>query len=160
MTGRLLKHMSYDPSHHDTVVRAMASIFWGSAWADHVEEHRCCNLSGCKIEELMPEIPAEAYAYAERKLGAIEEMNPRWGKNWPSMFAAAMRADGKVGNYTGQTAERFGECLAWMAMGAGVSWFDSHQRFELNVPYCAEGDVALRALADERCKEEPGDEED
>jgi len=49
--------------------------------------------------------------------------------------------------------KRFGECLAWMSMGAGVSWFDDHEPFDLKVPLCAES-CDLRMLADERCEGE------
>jgi hypothetical protein len=149
---------SYNADHHDTCVRGIATVLWGSAWADHVEEHRCESLSQTNILDVMPEIPPEAWALAERVLGRIEQCNPQWGCNWPSMFAAAMRADsGKPDDYDleidyhGTLAQRFGECMAWMAMGAGVSWTDDHKAYELHVPLCAETWV-LQILAGEQCK--------
>jgi hypothetical protein len=119
----------------------------------------------------MPSIPAEAYALAERVLGGIEQANPQWGCNWPAMLDAARRADNgwkdgrlplgavlveNIDGYREENVERFGNCLAWMAMGAGVSWFDDHKKFELHVPLCAEtGSFDLQLLAGDRC-EEPG----
>ena len=156
---------TYDPSHHDTVVQAMASIFWGMGWADHVEEHKCDNLSGVEITSVMPSIPAEAYAMAERALGAIEHAN---GMSWPCLFAAAMKADGIEGelrtasngyeytsyDYRGELAERFGDCLAHMAMGSGVSWTDDHKESGLKVPLCAESVCFdMKLIADERCED-------
>jgi len=150
MTRRRRK---YDASHHERIVKGVVDILWGSAWADHVEEHKCCRLSGLNICNVMPTPPPEAWAAAERILGHIEHAN---GWSWPCMFAAAARADGlkEPKSYDDLLVERFGECLMYMAMGSGTSWFDDHAEFSLAVPYCActaEGD--LRALADASCRE-------
>lgn len=161
----------YDSSHHDTCVKGMACVLWGSAWADHVEGHRCRRLSGMKIEEVMPPIPPEAYAMAERILGHIEQAN---GMSWPRLLAQAWKADCKAEkfeedadyifkdadyrslSYHGEYASRFGECLAYAAMGAGVSWEDDHAHFPLEVPLCGEdSSFELQHLAGNRC-EEPG----
>src|SRR5579872_1633079 len=113
----------------DTFVKGMATILWGDAWADHAEEHACCNLSGCEITHVMPEIPEVAWRMAERLAGKIEQAN---GCALAVLFAQAMKAEGRPDleheDYHDETAERFGECLAWMAMGAGVSWYDDHPR--------------------------------
>lgn len=144
--------MGYDPSHHDSCVRGIAEILWGCAWADHVEAHRCTNLSGCDILQVMPPIPRQAWAVAERVLGHIEQANPQWSHSWRAMFAAARRADGLPDEgWSEEEVTRFGNCLAYMAMGHGVSWFDDHEHFPLSVPLCAE-DSELELLAGDRCR--------
>lgn len=137
----------------DTFVRGLATSIWGCAWADHVEEHGCYNLSGCEITEHMPEIPEIAYRMAERIMGMIEQAN---NMHVACLFAAAMQADGKTAlehrHYYDRIAERFGECLGHMAMGTGVCWFDDHNRFDLKVPNCET--YGLRVYANETCEEE------
>lgn len=118
-------------------INGIAAIFWGSAWADHCEEAGCYNLSGCKIEEHMPEIPERAYRAAHRVLGRIEEST---GLHVAVLFAKAWRADGRDPeniDYHGDLAEHFGECLAYASMGAGVAWEDEHTPF----PELSEADL-------------------
>lgn len=110
-------------------INGMAECFWASAWADHVEEKGCYNLSGCEITEHMPEIPEQAYRAAHRVLGRIEETVEL---HVASLFAKAWAADGldpEHVDYHGELANRFGWCLAYAAMGAGVSWEDDHEGF-------------------------------
>jgi hypothetical protein len=145
----------------DAFVRGIATILWADAWASHVEEHECSCLAGVKIEEVMPEIPEPAWRMAERFAGAIEQAN---GLNLPALFAQAMRHTGREmvhEDYWGDDAERFGECLAWMGMGAGVSWYDDHPEFKVSIgirePYAmivprAEN-YLLRVRADETCED-------
>lgn len=146
------------------ILKGIATVLWGGAWADHAEEHDCYNLSGCQIENHMPEIPEIAWRMAERIAGHIEE---RCG-SLAVLFSQAMKADAesillgssatldvKHEDYHGKTAERFGECLCYMAQGAGVSWFDDHAEFPLDVPECA-SDLAneLMQWAGDHCEEE------
>lgn len=117
----------------EVFVRGIATIFWASGWADHVEEHGCRSLSGCKIEEVMPEIPEKAWRMAERFAGMVEQAN---GLNLPAIFAQAMKHTGRElehADYWSDDAERFGECLAHMGMGSGVSWYDDHPRFKIEL---------------------------
>ena len=144
----------------DTFVRGIATILWGDAWASHCEEHNCVNLSGCKVEDHMPPIPEVAWRMAERLAGMIEGVNG----SLAVCFAAAMRAEGKPDleheSFHDDTALRFGECLAWRAMGAGVSWEDDHAAFmlptypprEMKFPHFE--NYELQLYAGETCKEE------
>jgi hypothetical protein len=147
----------------DTFVRSMASTLWAMGWANHAEEHDCYNLSGCEITSVMPEVPEIAYRMAERIAGAIEATN---GASLACLFAAAMKADGSPEleheDYHGEDAEDFGHCLAHMAEGSGISWYDNHKRFELGKYFKNQGAMIvprseavfeLQMYADETCKE-------
>jgi hypothetical protein len=133
----------------DDITKGIATILWGGSWADHVEEHQCRNLSGCQIEECMPEIPTEAWIMAGEVLGHVAQAN---GKNIYQLLSAACKADGVEYPPGDEYQERFGECLAYMATGAGVSWFDDHATFKIKVPNFEEYD--LRVLADETCEDD------
>jgi hypothetical protein len=72
-----------------------------------------------------------------------------------------MEADGREGFGTWmfyEQEQRFGECLAWMALGAGVSWFDDHARFEIKVPRLIEHDASLGSYAQTILWESESDE--
>lgn len=131
----------------DKIISGMATIFWGTAWADHAEEHGCCSLAGCKIEDIMPPIPSEARELAQRLVGKIEGAN---GCDLWKLYARALEADGLDYTTHGDAhAERFGECLAYEAMGAGVSWTDDHEEYahvEVSIEY-----HHLMSLADAQC---------
>lgn len=132
------------------ILEGMATILWASAWADHAEDHRCTRLSGCEITEIMPRIPRQARTLASTIAARIERTT---GVTLDSLYDRACdacrttccrRAD--------HTPRRFGECLAYSAMGAGVAWSDDH---------AADGDPAfpymtdtgeLMMLAEERCQ--------
>jgi hypothetical protein len=133
------------------IIAGIESILWASAWADHVEEHQCTNLSGMRIEDIMPSIPKEASRMAQDLARKYESMN---GASLDTLYAIALKADGQT-SYPGSgksSPEAFGDDLAFMAMGAGVSWFDEHDKFPLKKPYIEE--YELRFIADERCREE------
>lgn len=142
---------------HSDIIEGMATIFWASAWSDHVEEKGCQSLSGCRIEDEMPPIPEEAYAVAYRSAGKIEQAN---ATNLESLYAKAMKADGVIwptsdvdppkGYY--DLRKRFGECLAWGVRGSGFSWEDDHEAFPLKIPHDG-GECDLMFLAEEGCEE-------
>jgi hypothetical protein len=60
-------------STRKTIVEAFANLTWCLAWSDHVEEHGCYNLSGCKIEDHAPELPKQALPLAETALAKVEQ---------------------------------------------------------------------------------------
>lgn len=140
----------------DAFVRGIATIFWASAWADHVDEHQCRELGGSEITECMPEIPEPAWRAAERFAGAVEGAN---GTSLAVLLSHAMRAAGRTlehEDYWGDDAQRFGECLAYMGMGDGVSWYDDHPEFEvegrkMRVPHVET--LELQALAGDQCED-------
>lgn len=153
----------------EAIVNGIASMLWATEWANHAEEHGCCSLSGVNVYDVMPEVPQAALDLAWRLVGKLEQAN---GVHIAVIYSRAMAAigkvhpkpaDGSIGNeewvyetkreqYYADYAdcERFGECLAHMAVGAGVSWFDDHAEFALVVPHI-EG-YGLRYLADTGCE--------
>jgi hypothetical protein len=134
----------------DDFLKGMATILWGLAWADHVEEANCYNLSGCKIEDHMPEIPDLAWKYAEDIRRRIEDENHA---SLGVLFTRALWADGKDPEKHRNLEERFGECLAYQALGHGVSWFDDHEEFPIEIPYVDDAlDFELQRYAEEHCK--------
>jgi len=136
---------------NDPILNGMASTLWGMEWADHVEEHRCANLSGVEITDVMPEVPIEAYLLAANFIGHIEQANRM---NIYALLYKAAKADGQdpyEGDKPGDDyAEEFGSDLGMMALGSGVSWFDDHAQFDIEVPHLEASD--LMALAEETCK--------
>lgn len=124
---------------HDSAARAL----WVTAYASFVEEigedeaeERGLDRAGGGEDwmDVAPETPAEADVAAENLIAAFLDMNRM--DEIENLFATAMVADGEDGidfDDT-ETAESFGHYLAMMAMGEGVSWFDDHKRFDLNVP--------------------------
>lgn len=129
----------------DAVVRGIARIMWGEAWAGHAEEHGCQHLGGMEITSAMPEIPVAAFEEAEEIAGAIEKEN---GKTMDEILAEASAADGYDPD-----PDDFGGDLALMYMGTGSSWFDNHEKFPLKAPY-GETSSDLRFYADEHCENE------
>jgi len=120
----------------DTILQACASTLWAMAWADHVEETDCYNLSGCQIENHMPEIGDTAHDEAKRIVTAIEAANG--GADICVLFAACVdatndanlqRAD-RLQAGDRELAARFGDCLAFEYTGAGVAWTDDHEDAE------------------------------
>jgi hypothetical protein len=137
------------------IVDGMAEILWATAWADHAEEHGCANLSGQEITNIMPRVPREADAVAERWARKIEASN---GTSLDQLYKEAMQADAKEGKKARgreSSPESFGNDLAFQAMGSGVSWFDDHAAFSLKVPDLGSGSdtVDLKILAEDGCDE-------
>lgn len=156
-----------------TFVEAAARVAYVTTWADR-EENTCTECgddvdndagtthhsgAGCrgrsfavqKLEDVAPPTPDYAREWAWKLLGALEEINPRWGRNLASICAAAARADHAeneplahkmldrdsstcVACLTDDGVRAFGSNVALMALGTDVSWFDDHAHFELHVP--------------------------
>lgn len=146
------------------ITNGVASILWGDAWAQHIESAQydgrkpCKNLSGCKIEEVMPELPKCAKQKAMLLMRAFCFAN---NKSIVSLFVDSAKAnmgvkpnrltEAEVLHNHGLELEndlqtRFGECLAWMAMGTGVSWFDDFATFPLKVPHVDNYELQLWAI--------------
>jgi|SRR5277367_1098279 len=133
------------------IIDGMAEILWGSAWADHADEHDCTNISGMEITNVMPSIPKEAEQMAQDLAKKYESLNHM---SLDKLYAVALEADEKGTRRRGEESpDRFGSDLAFMAMGAGVSWFDDHEKFPLKKPSYFEN-YELRILADDQCKDE------
>lgn len=159
----------------ETIRQGIADLTWWMQWSDHVEEHRCCNLSGCEISELAPETPPEysaaaeiALAKVEAKLSQCEALQQaasaalghadtdqatevRTSQVCGALLAAAV-ADGDASLYDDQEyAQRFGHCIAYTLCGAGVSWSDDHAEIPLPDLYDTSMSDRLDGLADSLC---------
>jgi len=137
----------------DEFLRGAAKAFFASAYADFVEEghstdnelsdsDRAARLAlprpggGEDWMDYMPEVPPAAYALAGELWAALEAANK------VSVYVLAERAEqadtehkskcAKCGD--GFDAEEFGHYLAMQAMGHGVSWFDDHGDFDIEIP--------------------------
>lgn len=143
------------------IINGIATVLWGDAWAQHIENARdegrgaCRSLSGVKIEDVMPEIPKAAKQRAMLLARAYGKANGEVCV--ADLLVAAYRADEcfdedyldedllndvhELDSYQ----EEFGNNLAWMAMGHGVSWFDDHEDFPLEVPHVENYDLQMWA---------------
>lgn len=95
----------------DTITHACAKTLWAMAWADAMED------SGQSVRgdifECMPPVPALALVEAARIVARAESDNRL---NIHACHAQAAAQD----------EERFGMCLAYSYVGAGISWEDDH----------------------------------
>lgn len=115
----------------DTIIEGCAEILWALAWADHVDSADCCSLSGCDICEVMPPVGEQATREAYRICGRVEQA--AGVSLWP-LLCSALRADSpgmtveESIEVMDESANRFGNCIAYMALGHGVSWFDDRAK--------------------------------
>lgn len=163
-----------DSTFKDDFLTGAAKAFFCTAYADFVEEgystdneltddEREARLAlprargGQDWMDWMPEVPPAAYALA--------------GELWASLEAASKASVYVLANRAGRAehkcdhdcadpceaiddidAEEFGHYLAMQAMGHGVSWFDDHEEFEIEIPHvecsqCTFSDDAYMAKA-------------
>lgn len=112
----------------DDVLEGCARILWVTAWADAAEESGV-SLSGCDLNDEAPETPEEARDLARAVLADLLRQNRR---TLASILESALRADihhERIPHFDNYAA-RFGECMAYASMGAGVSWADDHDEPE------------------------------
>ena len=136
---------TYESGSREAIVRGIAEVVWADAWSNHVEEHRCQSLIGVEITSAMPEIPTVALEEAEEIAKDIEKANDT---TLDFLLEEASKADKTEADPT-----EFGNGLAFMSVGSGVSWFDDHEKFPLKMPY-EESSLDLRSYADSNCEEE------
>lgn len=132
------------------ILSGVATIYWGLAWADHVDEADCYSLAGRQIEKHMPAIPKLAHEFADKLVEQYEKSN---GAPITDLLSRAKAADGLDGTVNLEYAERFGECLVYEAQGHGVSWTDDHAAYEHVKVYADDGEHAdLMWYAEKRCE--------
>ena len=74
--------------------------------------------------------PGYAYALAGQLISALETANPDAATGIFTLASRAAKADGvEEINY-----QDFGHYLAMQWIGHGVGWFDSHARFDMEIP--------------------------
>lgn len=122
----------------DAIALGVAEILWGDAWATHAEETGCTDLRGTEICSIMPEMTKAAWITAGRIIGQVETATTVPGQYIPHtnmffLFREVLKLDGINPDHGCidpdkflQLAQRFGNCLAYESMGAGVSWEDDH----------------------------------
>lgn len=128
-----------DSGWRDTFIESAARLFYVYAYAEFVEDsereddgHAYPRPGGGENwMDFAPEAtPPNAYALAGQLWGSVEVASK------VGMYVLACRANKADGGEWAVDidAEAFGSSLAWMAMGAGPSWFDDHECFEISVP--------------------------
>ncbi len=134
--------------HDDKIINGCARMLWALAWGDHAEETGCTNLSGCDITEHNPPVGLSAFIEAGRIVGAVEQASDL---NIHALLWKCLHDDGLDPDVcAADHMERFGGCLAYMALGHGVSWFDDHKPCDaLKVPNMC---VDLEPEASEACE--------
>ena len=124
----------------NTIADGMARALFVSAYASAVEEAGGSAGPGVDWKEVAPETPIEAVFDAGRLVGILENVN---GCGVWTLYARACDADGDPrieadveGTLWGDTKRQclFGLCLALEAIGHGVSWFDDHAHFTIEIP--------------------------
>lgn len=139
----------------DQFLLGAAKAFFVSAYADFVEEGHSTDNELTKAErkarlklprpgagedwcDYAPEPPPAAFALAGELWAALEATNKA------NMYMLAERAEKADTEHVskcekckenGFDAEEFGHYLAMQAMGHGVSWFDDHGDFEIEIPH-------------------------
>jgi len=102
-----------------------AQAYWADAIFSLGADKRTAELAGSTTP------PLSAWVKAGQLIGALQTLN---GVHIAVLGARAARAD--TGDYDVNLtdAREFGYALALESLGHGVSWFDNHKSFKLNVP--------------------------
>jgi len=117
----------------DTIVAKRAAIIGGMARAFFVDDWaRDNDPGGVELMGVAPATSEHAKKFAADFTKKVEAAN---GKNLIALFNDACEADADVAFTNNQEARNFGHYLAMQAMGHGVSWFDDHADFEIEIPY-------------------------
>jgi hypothetical protein len=134
----------------DAIIEGMARTLWALGWADALEElGQTKRISGRRIEDVMPPVPAMAERAAKIITKNVERVN---GVSVDDLYARAVLADEQAGTRTEGSPYAFGSDLALMVTGHGVSWFDDHADFPLTVPHddSVESELMMLALDHEQ----------
>jgi len=115
----------------DDIVESMARTIWVSAYASYADENpRKRGVVHARGGQNWHDVTPETPAAADRAAAELAELFET--KNNASLEQLAQRA--RVADGKKIDEEDFGYCLAMMAMGEGVGWWDDHERFDLKVP--------------------------
>lgn len=139
-----MTNIGSDNTFRDAFLLGAAKAFFTTAYADFVEEghstdneltddDRAARLAlprpgaGEDWMSYAPELPPNAFAIAGELWAGLYQLNKKAGPYSLALHAEA--ADGKAPD-----PEQFGHYLAMQAMGHGVSWFDDHEEFPIEIP--------------------------
>ncbi len=118
----------FDNEFTEEFAEGAARAFWVTSWASG-EEERGTSLRG-EIMDQAPETPLSAWVAAGELIGRPEAAN---GVPIRALADRAARAGGDEGSMD-IDAREFGHYMAMEALGHGVSWFDDHATFDIEVP--------------------------
>lgn len=131
-----------DSDFRDEWLAGAARAFFVCAYADYCEDPDFCDDESDDDDDrdelprpgpgedwldYAPETPANAYALAGELWARLES------ENRASVYVLAERA--KAADGEDPDPDQFGHYLAMQAMGHGVSWFDDHKAFAIEVPH-------------------------
>jgi hypothetical protein len=117
------------------IIEHAARALFANAWADYQERAPDgVNFSGCEILDIVPEVPPEALAAAEKLIAGTEALNGE------DITATLERAQALPDRYADRDcdAEHFGHYLAMQALGTGVGLESVCDRkaLALKLPHC------------------------
>ena len=114
----------------DVILAGMAKAFFGSAWADYVEEHDVMSLMGTEILDVMPtDIDPAALHAANTLLLDLERLHKQRIEDLWQQHSGGLDAD------------KWGHYAAMSAMGHGVGLGDWD--VVLKIPYMEFGAYSL-----------------
>jgi len=130
MVGRCLVE-GKNPTTDKRVERGFIRLLWADYWASERERAGGRFQPGENIYDTAPAVPRRA-AVVAREL--LEDVKKAGGKSLSELYLEAMGdRPGEHRKY--DTPEAFGNSLAFMTTGAGVSWSDDHPSLDWKVPY-------------------------
>lgn len=147
-----MANIGSDSTFRDAFLLGAAKAFFVTAYADFVEEghstdneltddERKARLAlprpgaGQDWMSYAPELPPNAYALAGELWAALEAANKESVYVLAAHAAKADAGGNDMASVNDIDAEDFGHYLAMQAMGHGVSWFDDHEEFEIEIPH-------------------------
>jgi len=132
----MTRELKNDVVGSDSILRndflyGAARAFFASAWGDWEGEEGRFH-GGKDLCEIAPEAPPLAYALAGELWAKLEELNRKTAPC--GVYSLAEQAEVADDTKCEIDGEEFGHYLAMQAMGHGVSWFDDHVEFPLEIP--------------------------
>jgi len=124
-----------DSNFKDEFIQGAARAFFVMAYADYCEENSESDIlthagPGGDWMDCAPDTPIAAYVFAGEMWSDLAHAN-KVPCGVIGLANLAKEADG----VDDIDVNDFGHRLAMQYMGTGVSWFDDHEKFELEVPY-------------------------
>lgn len=118
----------------DDIIEGVATALWASAFATWGEEAGETPGAGGDWVEFSAPVPAEVYEDARALVELIKRDNDVEDIDYLLYMAAgADHMDSE--EVSAEYAADFGHYLAMMSLGEGVSWFDDHEMFPIELPH-------------------------
>lgn len=128
---QILDTDGFEAKRH-AILDGMARAFFVDDWARFQEEEGEGIPAGVELLSWAPATSDEAFSHAFDYAQRLKNENEQ---SLIKLFSEACEADSNAKFNNNQHAREFGHYLAMSAMGHGVSWFDDHARFEINIPH-------------------------